>query len=437
MAQRQLEVRGSSEESADDVWAIAGQFLANWHPAIESVTAERDAHGAQIRAFTVYGEDTLYREQLIYYSDADRELRYAHLQGIADVDQYVGSLRVEAGEHGGCTIVCSATVVAAEARAEQIVNGTRAIFQSGIDALIACSDESDRTHPGAGPIDDSQSLLETVVVAGTPELACTAAVNSAGPLCIFLHGIGGARHNWQTQLAAAGLRVPAVAMDLRGYGDSEAGSHQSIIDDYCNDILRVREAFDSTEIILCGLSYGAWIATSFAMRHPQMLRGLVLSGGCTGMSEASAAERESFRKSRELPLNAGQTPADFASDVVDIISGPQASDENRRLLLESMSAISASTYRDAINCFTRPAERFDFSKLTMPVLMMTGEHDRLAPPTEIRNVAARIGSAVLEQRKVLPDVQFEVIAAAGHVCNLENPSEYNRVLMAFLSRVSS
>ena len=49
------------------------------------------------------------------------------------------------------------------------------------------------------------------------------------------------------------------------------------------------------------------------MRYPEMLAGLVLSGGCTGMSEAGPEEREAFRVSREVPLNAGQVPADFAT----------------------------------------------------------------------------------------------------------------------------
>jgi pimeloyl-ACP methyl ester carboxylesterase len=82
-------------------------------------------------------------------------------------------------------------------------------------------------------------------------------------------------------------------------------------------------------------------------------------------------------------------------------------------------------------CFTNPLERFDFAKLTMPVLMMTGQHDRLAPPAEIRGVAGRIVDAA-----PLADVRFEVIAQAGHVCNVENPDGYTAALTAFLQRIA-
>ena len=252
----------------------------------------------------------------------------------------------------------------------------------------------------------------------------------ASRLCLFLHGIGGGRTNWNDQLGLVGSVMRAAALDLRGYGDSTLGPRQSTVDDYCADILRVAEKLGAKRLVLVGLSYGSWIATSFAMRHPDMLDALILSGGCTGMSEAGPDEREAFRVSREVPLNAGQVPADFAPAVVKVLARPGASDATRQRLFDSMAAIPAATYRDALICFTNPLERFDFSRLTMPVLMMTGEHDRLAPPAEIRGVAGRIWDAT--QR---PDVRFEVISDAGHVCNVEQPGAYSRPLLDLLGRL--
>jgi len=160
------------------------------------------------------------------------------------------------------------------------------------------------------------------------------------------------------------------------------------------------------------------------------LIGLVLSGGCTGMSEASDSERTAFLQARQAPLDRGQIPADFAESVVDVISGPAASQISRRELMASMQKISAATYRDAVHCFTHPQQKFDFSVLQLPVLLMTGEHDQLAPLEEIRGIAKRIENEAAE-----PDVRFEVIADAGHVCNLEAPQRYNTVLQEFLRRV--
>jgi pimeloyl-ACP methyl ester carboxylesterase len=323
----------------------------------------------------------------------------------------------------------SADLTAPVARAAAIAAGTEAIFKEAVAALAAAAETgAARPHP--------QSALAPVAthslrIDDLPRLALDVTPPKPGPLCLFLHGIGGARSNWHAQLGVVGHQVQAAALDLRGYGDSTLGQNQSTVDDYCEDILRVAAVLGADRLILVGLSYGSWIATSFAMRHPEMLAGLVLSGGCTGMSEAGASEREAFRVSREVPLNAGQVPADFAPVVVNVIAGPDANAAVRAELLTSMSAIPAATYRDALVCFTNPLERFDFAALTMPVLMMTGEHDRLAPPSEIRSVAERIFDA-----SRTPDVRFEVIAGVGHVCNVEGAEAYTRHLQDFVARVA-
>lgn len=434
MKTARVEVLGQSAAPPEAVWRIARDFAGPWHPAIATIRAERDARGALIRAFTVEGEDTVYRERLTFFSDSDRTLAYTHLEGISGAEAYDARFSVEAGEDGGSTIRWTATVTAPEARIEPIRAGTKAVFEMGIEAL-------GRLALDSGP--------ETFVIDGEPRLAVTAtpassivetgdascsAQNSAGDgsatLCLFLHGIGGARWNWLPQVKAAGSVMRAAALDLRGYGGSALGPAPSTIDDYCNDILRIRDALGADRLVLVGLSYGAWIATSFAMRHPEHLAGLVLSGGCTGMSEAGIEERERFRESRRVPLDAGQTPADFAPSVVKVLAGPNASEAVREQLLASMAAIPSPTYRDALDCFTNPPERFDFSRLAMPVLMVTGEYDRLAPPAEIRGVADRIHAL-----SPAPDVRYEVIADAGHVCNVERPGTYNRILLEFLGRL--
>jgi pimeloyl-ACP methyl ester carboxylesterase len=166
---------------------------------------------------------------------------------------------------------------------------------------------------------------------GTPRLPCRSrprpAIWPAVPVP--------ARHrrravNWHRQLAGLAGRHARRALDLRGYGDSTLASapqpSTTIATTSCAWPKRLRRR----RLVLVGLSYGAWIATSFAMRHPDRLLGLVLSGGCTGMSEAGPDEREAFRISREVPLNAGQTPADFAPAVVKVLAGPNASEAVRR-----------------------------------------------------------------------------------------------------------
>jgi pimeloyl-ACP methyl ester carboxylesterase len=412
MAQKTVLVSKTLPLSATAVWAIARQFCKTWHPFLEWVNAERDEAGHLVRCFKVKGEEGLYRERLTYFSNTEFELRYVHLEGIKDVTSYAATFRVVACEEG-CTITWQAILEADEPRASAIASGTQIVFEAGIATL------------------EEQASLRAITISGTLTLAGIASATKPGPLVIFLHGIGGNKGNWESQIAAASLHFQAVAIDLRGYGGSALGAKQSTIDDYCNDILLVMAQFEKSHVILCGLSLGSWIATSFAMRHPEKLSGLILSGGCTGMSEAPDAEREAFLAARQKPLDAGLSPRDFADQVVNVIAGPNATADIRESLRASMAAIPAPAYRDALNCFANPQERFDFSRIACPVLMMTGEHDRLASPTEIQGVANRIHDASAQ-----PDVQFEIITGAGHLCNMENPELYNANLTRFLRKLT-
>ncbi len=420
MALRDVSV---SCEVAGDPWSLLRDFCASWHPLIETITPE---DRGQIRAFTVKGETTVYRERLTWFSDTERTFRYTHLEGIVGADRYDGRLTVTPSVGGASRVTMSARIEATEPRLSAIAEGTEAIFEIGLSAL------SEMALPTAQQMETSIAVAsEPVRIDTLPELALDVTPPRDGPLCLFLHGIGGNRSNWAGQLGLAGSVTRAAALDLRGYGDSSLGPAQSTVDDYCDDIARVADVLGADKLILCGLSYGAWIATAFAERYPDRMAGLILSGGCTGMSEAGKEERDSFRVSREVPLDEGQSPADFAPAVIDVIAGPQATDKAKAAMLASMSAIPVTTYRDALRCFTNPLRRFDFARLAMPVLMMTGEHDRLAPPAEIRSVAGRI-----HDQCPTPNVRFEVIKGAGHICNVEAPEAYNAPMLEFLQRVT-
>ena len=426
MAREAVYCTGTSAKSADQIWSVVRGFLWDWHPAICDVVEERSEQGALIRAFTVAGDSTLYREQLTHFSDTQRSLAYTHLEGIEAAKSYDARITISETS-SGCTITMSAQIAASAARAKEIATGTKAIFESTIDILSEGSFEA----PLNRAVHVSDVGVKTLTFDDLPRLAVSVTPPADGPLCLFLHGIGGARTNWDQQLPVAAMHMRAASLDLRGYGESTLGPAQSNVDDYCDDILRIMEVLNADRVVLCGLSYGAWIATSFAMRHPEKLLGLILSGGCTGMSEAGPQEREAFRLSRETPLNAGQSPADFAAAVVEVLCAPDASKQVRSALHSSMAAIPVATYRDALGCFTNPRETFDFARLNMPVMMITGEHDRLAPPVDIESVAGRIFDGCDR-----PDVRFEVLKRAGHVCNVEVPDAYNALLSDFLKRLS-
>lgn len=415
----------------DDVWAVLRAFDLNWHPFVETCTLVRSPTGALLRTFTTTDGGQLV-EQRSYISDTDRVLCYTALSGIAGVLSYNARVEVTP-ESDGCVITWHAEIAAKSDRIDAITEGTHAVFETGLDALQSALPKAQlRKLPKP-----SIATIKDGILKGTPQLSfitCREKHPQGGTLVLFLHGIGGHATNWNDQISAFGTDYRVAALNLRGYGDSSLGFAQTQMDDYCADILAIADHFGAERLVLVGLSMGSWIATSFAMRHGDKLAGLVLASGCTGMSEADPRERESFRISREVPLSQGQKPADFAQAVVDVIAGPNATDAMRKTLHASMSAIATDTYRDALNCFCNPLETFDFSKITCPVMMITGAHDKLAPAAEIRTVSERIFKDA-QASGTPPDVRFEVLVDAGHLCNLEQPDAFNAHLRQFMHRL--
>lgn len=424
LAHKSVRVTKKISAAPNDVWNTVRDFAAPWHPAITSMWSDYSG-GHHTRVFNVQGDPSEYRERLTWYSNSERSMCYSHISGIAGALAYDASLVVEEMQEG-CRVVMAADLHADETRACEIAQGTQAIFESGLEVLAGLDHH---TPIGCVPV-QANPQVTTQIVGGTS--LSVAKHPTSSTVVLFVHGIGGRRQNWADQIAAVAPFATVAAMDLRGYGSSKLGSEQSKVETYCDDISDVVESLQTKQLVLCGLSFGAWIVTSYAVKNPERVSALILAGGCTGMSEALPSEREAFRKLREMPLSQGQTPADFAPGVISSIAGPCCSDAVRSELFVSMSAISVATYTDALRCFTTPTEVFDFSRLNMPVLMMTGEFDRLAPAAEIRSVANRILNASSK-----PDVRFECLSNAGHVCNLEASAAFNEPMLELIRRVAS
>jgi hypothetical protein len=86
MGREVVQVQGHVPAPPDAVWSVVRDFCGAWHPWIASIHNEQGRQGALVRAFTVDGEDTVYREELTYFSNSDQVLGYTHLEGIRDCE---------------------------------------------------------------------------------------------------------------------------------------------------------------------------------------------------------------------------------------------------------------------------------------------------------------------------------------------------------------
>ena len=137
MGREVVQVQGHVARPPEDVWRILRDFCGAWHPWVATMAEERGPQGARVRSFTVTGEDTVYREQQTYFSDSDRVLGYTHLEGIRDCEAYDARVTVTPAADGGAHVGWSATIRAPAGRLTAIAEGTKAVFEAGIEAILA------------------------------------------------------------------------------------------------------------------------------------------------------------------------------------------------------------------------------------------------------------------------------------------------------------
>jgi pimeloyl-ACP methyl ester carboxylesterase len=96
-----------------------------------------------------------------------------------------------------------------------------------------------------------------------------------GPL-VFLHGLSANAHSFD-ELIGSGLSPAfrAIALDLRGRGHSQKASGYTFAEHSC-DVIAWLDALGLHEVILVGHSFGGFLATFIASRHPSRVRKLIL-----------------------------------------------------------------------------------------------------------------------------------------------------------------
>jgi pimeloyl-ACP methyl ester carboxylesterase len=226
---------------------------------------------------------------------------------------------------------------------------------------------------------------------------------------VFIHGSGCTGDVFAAQTAAF---PGSYAIDLPGHR-SPALAGEITIAAFADAVERDLEARDVEGAILCGSSMGGAVALEAALRGNPRIGAIVMLGSGAKLRVAPALF-ESLERDFEAGARA-LVPIFFAEPTPERVEAAAA---------EMLRVGQAQTLADFRAC-----DAFDATErlagLAVPLLALTGEHDRLTPPKFAAFLADRI-----------PGAEARILPQAGHLAMVERPEETNAVLRAFVDRLT-
>lgn len=196
-----------------------------------------------------------------------------------------------------------------------------------------------------------------------------------GKPLVLLHGNGEDSSYWNAQIPELTRFYRVIAVDSRGHGASGSGGHG------------LKKAH------FLGFSDGGNLAIKFALTWPEYIDKLILNGANVEMFSG-------VKPQVQLPVMAGYGVA------------------------AALSRFSkkAARRRDVLGLMVHPygVTMNDLERLTMPTLIIVGEHDAIREK-QTKEMASHI-----------PHCEVEVFRDGDHFVAAKQPSRFNRTVIEFL-----
>ena len=241
---------------------------------------------------------------------------------------------------------------------------------------------------------------------------------------VLSHALGLDMHMWDAlaaQLAAA--NHPVLRYDHRGHGASAVPAGPYTMDDLVDDAARLLREWGRGPVVWVGLSMGGMVGQGLAVRHPELIKALVLANTTSKYPPAAGAVFEQ---------RIGTVRSGGMAAVVESVLERYFSAAFRATQAGAVAAFRAKVLKTdptgyAASCAAVGGvdwlERL--STVRCPTLIIAGALDVGAPPAMSQAMAERI-----------PGAELVIFDEASHLSVAEQPELFANTLKGFLARVA-
>jgi pimeloyl-ACP methyl ester carboxylesterase len=247
-----------------------------------------------------------------------------------------------------------------------------------------------------------------------------------GTPVVLLNHLAAVLDNWDPRVVdGLATKHRVITFDNRGVGASE-GKTPNSIEAMATDAIAFIKALGHDQVDLLGFSMGGFVAQVIAQREPHLVRKLILTG--TGPAGGVGIDRVTALTILDI-LKGALTRRD-AKYYLFFTGTPNGRSEARKFLErlkertdDRDKAISPGSFRAHLKAISAWADQepADLSAIHHPTFVANGDHDRMVPTSNSRDLSRR-----------LPNARLTIYPDAGHGGVFQHHSAFVAETLTFL-----
>jgi 2-hydroxy-6-oxonona-2,4-dienedioate hydrolase len=230
-----------------------------------------------------------------------------------------------------------------------------------------------------------------------------------GEPIVLLHGLMGRMDHWDSTLQALAAIGRPIAPDVPILDEALADPSVGGLTEHVRAFL---DAIELDRPVVGGNSLGGHLAIELALRDPQRMSGLVLTGS-SGLFERSFSRGVPHVPTTEFVR---QKMEEIFYDT-SLVTPAWVDAVHRTLTTRTLARRILQVARSA----KRSSVESRLGQIAVPTLVLWGKDDRITPPDAAERFAA-----------LIPNAELVLIANCGHAPMLEQPAVFNAVLEDWL-----
>ena len=246
---------------------------------------------------------------------------------------------------------------------------------------------------------------------------------ATAPVVTFSHSLATDLGMWDAEAKALAARFRVLRYETRGHGKTEAPKGAYTLDQLADDARELLKTLGIAKTHWVGLSMGGMIGQTLALKSPEIFQSLTLADTS---SRVPPEARPTWQQRIQTAEAQGMEPL-VEPTIERWFTAPFR--ERRKDVVDSVRAMIRSTpvagYAGCCHAISQLDLTDRIGAISLPTLVIVGEDDPGTP------VAA---SRVMHER--IKGSRLEIIPAAAHLANIEQPEAFGRALSTFLGSVS-